>query len=444
MIKNLFYLIIFDLAAVLCWNAISAAGEFDIPVFPGAKGFGTDTRAAYGGKKNPYVYKVTNLKGGGAGSLRNCVEDGLNQGPRICVFEISGTVEVASDIVAKSPYLTIAGQTAPSPGITVKGAAIHIATHDVLIQHIRIRVGDNPEGPPGSNRDGLKISNWKAEVHHVVADHLSVSWAIDENIQLWYRTRDVTVSNSIVAETLNHSLHAEGPHSKNFIVGPESRNTTIVCNLLAHCEERNPLVRGSAEVVDNLMYNFGVHATKIANSGTRDIAVIGNVYKKGRNTVSAAPVMFKDPSKQTKLYLENNMLDGMVPSDPWCLAYDPPAGIRSSSPTTQSPNIVILDVHAVEEYVLKNAGARPADRDAVDIRIIDSVTTGAGSIIDSQRDVGGWPELNRNYRSLKLPANMHGDEDGDGYKNLEEWLHLFSAVVEGRADSTLSHFPESF
>ena len=119
----------------------------DLPVFPGALGFGTDTRAAYGGGSVPYVYKVVNLNAdGSSGSLRNCVEDRLNKGPRVCVFEVAGTIRVTSDIKAEKPYLTIAGQTAPSPGITVRGAAISVKTHDVLIQHIRIRVGDDLVG----------------------------------------------------------------------------------------------------------------------------------------------------------------------------------------------------------------------------------------------------------------------------------------------------------
>jgi hypothetical protein len=87
---------------------------------------------------------------------------------------------------------------------------------------------------------------------------------------------------------------------------------------------------------------------------------------------------------------------------------------------------------AVEDYVIANAGARPADRDSVDIRLINDVRNGTGSIIDSQDDVGGWPVLGRNTRVLSLlPGKPHSDNDGDGYTNLEEWLHAFAAEVEG-------------
>ena len=82
--------------------------------------------------------------------------------------------------------------------------------------------------------------------------------------------------------------------------------------------------------------------------------------------------------------------------------------------------------------MLANVGARPADRDSVDQRIIDDVRNGTGAIIDSPGDVGGWPALAENSRELDLPTNPNGDDDGDEYTNLEEWLHEMAAEVEGR------------
>ena len=111
-----------------------------LPVFPGAAGFGTNTPAGRGGT----VYKVTNLNASGAGSLNACTDA---SGPRVCIFEISGTISLTSDINVTNPYLTIAGQTAPSPGITLRGAALRISASDVLVQHIRLRAGDALAGP---------------------------------------------------------------------------------------------------------------------------------------------------------------------------------------------------------------------------------------------------------------------------------------------------------
>lgn len=102
-------------------------------------------------------------------------------------------------------------------------------------------------------------------------------------------------------------------------------------------------------------------------------------------------------------------------------------------PAVVVPGLKIRPSAEVEEWVLANAGARPADRDAVDARIVKSVRERTGSIPKSQKDVGGWPDLAKNRRELTVPDNPSGDDDGDGYTNLEEWLHGFAAQVENQA-----------
>src|SRR5262245_33251441 len=98
------------------------------PVFPGAQGFGIETPAGRGGK----VLRVTNLNSEGPGSLRAAIE---TKGPRIIVFEVAGVIDLnRKPLVISEPFLTIAGQTAPSPGITIIRAGIDIGTHDILLQ----------------------------------------------------------------------------------------------------------------------------------------------------------------------------------------------------------------------------------------------------------------------------------------------------------------------
>jgi hypothetical protein len=96
------------------------------------------------------------------------------------------------------------------------------------------------------------------------------------------------------------------------------------------------------------------------------------------------------------------------------------------------PGLQIKPADQVREWTLANAGARPAARDPVDTRVIEQVRARKGGIIKSQKDVGGWPELTESRRELVIPDNPSGDDDGDGYTNLEEWLHAYAATVEGR------------
>src|SRR6185436_2073195 len=102
-----------------------------VPILPGAIGHGITTPAGRGGA----VIRVTNLNADGAGSLKACVD---TTGPRVCVFEVSGTIRLPDDLTLRKPYITIAGQTAPSPGITLRGAGLLVKTSDVLVQHLHV------------------------------------------------------------------------------------------------------------------------------------------------------------------------------------------------------------------------------------------------------------------------------------------------------------------
>jgi len=106
------------------------------------------------------------------------------------------------------------------------------------------------------------------------------------------------------------------------------------------------------------------------------------------------------------------------------------AEVQVDAPPISVPGLVPLPSDAVYDWVIATAGAWPADRDPVDARIIADVEGGTGQIIASQADVGGWPALAENTHTLELPADPNGDDDGDGYTNLEEWLHQQAAAVE--------------
>src|SRR4051812_44689541 len=173
------------LALLASLVALGATTVQALPVIPGAYGYGIETPAGRGGT----VYKVTNLNASGSGSLKACV-DGTT--PRTCVFEVSGVIRLTTDLTIRNSNITIAGQTAPSPGIMIRGVGIKIQASDVLIQHIRVRTGDDPNGPDPDNRDSLKIEGSAAKpVRNIVIDHCSFSWAIDELASAWGQTDNI-------------------------------------------------------------------------------------------------------------------------------------------------------------------------------------------------------------------------------------------------------------
>jgi hypothetical protein len=380
-------------------------------------GYGTTTPAGRGGT----VHKVTNLNNSGSGSFRACAE---SSGPRVCIFEVSGNITLTSGLTINNPYITIAGQTAPSPGITLRGGMVVIRTHDVLMQQIRIRVGSAAGGS-----DGLQINATKDDAYNIVIDHCSVSWAGDENVATYNNSNNIldniTVSNTIISEGMA-SLESKG-FSQG---GNPPTHASLHRNLLAHNNGRNPKTQMTyATIVNNVVYNWGNLPTDVAGQTVTYNTIMGNVYKIGPDSPRGkGPIYARSTTPSgTKLYLEDNHCPFY--GEP-CLQDD--SGIVIvSSPPAWAPNLTVLPSDQVETYVASNVGARPADRDAVDTRVINEMLNGTGFIPGTEADVGGWPNLAENHRVLNVPSNPSGDDDDDGYTNLEEWLHAFAAEVEG-------------
>ena len=209
---------LFLVASFCGGGAATSAAVPATKAFPGALGFGTETPGGRGGR----VIKVTTLNASGPGSLAEAVRA---TGPRIVVFEVGGVVDLnASVLKITEPFLTIAGQTAPSPGISIIRGGVGISTHDVVIQHLRVRAGDVGR----AQKSGWEVDSMATtSAWNVVVDHCSLAWGTDENlsasgprfdggthVDAW-RSRtshDVTFSHCIIAEGLSNSAHAKGEH----------------------------------------------------------------------------------------------------------------------------------------------------------------------------------------------------------------------------------------
>ena len=411
------------LVCLLCAHA--ALGE-DQSILPGVSGFGLDTRAGNGGQ----VIRVTNLDAGGPGSLRAALEA---EGPRIVVFEVGGVIDLnCKSLSIKKPFLTIAGQTAPSPGITIIRGPMYISTHDVLVQHIRVRPGD--AGRPkrsGWEPDGISTSGGNA--YNIVIDHCSISWAVDENLSAsGARTEGpdatshrITFSNCIIAEGLDSSSHKKGRHSNGSLIHDFCQDIAVIGNLYAHNVARNPYFKAHATgaIVNNVIYNPGGAAIQLnfpasewrkAKMKPRNprVSIVGNVLIHGRDTRKGLALV----ARKGDAYMEDNIaLDREGKPAPLAsgkitkLEEKPawPKGLRAAPASS------------VVDHVLKHAGARPKDRDAVDKRIVQGVRDRTGQIIDSQDEVGGYPESKMTTRQLDVPD-----------RDLAAWLRGMAAQVE--------------
>jgi len=427
-------------------NGSTVTHAAGLPAFPGAEGWGAESVGGRGGK----VIEVTNLNDAGIGSLRACIEA---SGARICVFRVGGTIELQDTLKIENPFITVAGQTAPGGGITLKNSPssrhtpLSIETHDVIFRYIRSRPG--PPSQLEGEGDAIAVEGGAKDV---IIDHTSVSWAIDENVQI-AQSEDVTYQWSITSEALDDSMHEKGPHSMGLIVLSSDR-TSIHHNLFANNNWRNPRLSSSANVINNVIYNTGGLPDKWSGGAASTISVnaIGNIWIDGPSTVYPKPYAFGFFG--TGIYVEGNILPER-PTDDLPEEFAVPEELRYLIVDTKFDSPDIITTSALEAYdqIIVGAGASAkldcqgnfvSNYDAIDQRIINDVINGTGAVIDHPDDVGGWVSIptgtpctdtdsdgmaddweNTYFASLAQgsSSDSSSDFDSDGYTDLEEFLN---------------------
>lgn len=595
--------------------ALAASGPFlgaAPQLLPGVYGYGADRAtnpAGFGASAT--ILEVTSLADTTAtGTLRWAINQ---SGPRIVVFRTSGVIELASNLNISNGNITIAGQTAPSPGISIHGASLNITASNVLVQHLRIRPGDRWSGVSTTNRDAVSISDSGETISNVVIDHCTFSWTLDEVASTWYAWDNVTFNKCIFAEPLHNSTHLdEGTFSPNVhqqaenlsntksgfstttntsnsvaiggtyqlvntdsdgdyieytltlvadnaarggkhvclvgVKGPDrarfrvevrdaggglllnpgeiidqyassaSQHTyvshqdgttvfsipanattlrvrvivagrhasstgwklgidqisitdshgfgplfsageaaggklTMTGSILAHCVARSPWSAAKHFYFgNNIVYNrrqLGLHFGHSSWTYPIHAAVTGNSFIEGASWSGSSSVISNSTTPaSSQLYIPtaNNVYDsGDRASPPAMISSSLNTFLVGSDPTVKSnglAGVTALPPATAFQQALLFAGARPADRDAHENRIIDEITDGAtitalasrpGSIKHTVTGAGGWPTYAVNTVVHTYPSNPNSDSDGDGYTNIEEWLHQKAAEVEGTA-----------
>ncbi len=379
------------------------------PAFPGAQGWASETPGGRGGQ----IIRVTNLNADGPGSFKSAIE---TKGPRIVVFEVAGQIDLGkTSIEIKEPYLTIAGQTAPSPGITFIKGGIDVKTHDIIIRHIRVRTG--AVGSP-------KLSGWEADsistvaARNVIIDHCTFMWGIDENmsasgprftgttLEEWRggTSRNITFSYNLAAESLANSSHPKGEHSKGSLVHDNATGILFYRNIWAHNVERHPLLKGGvqAAVVNNLIYDpqkRAVHYNLMALEWAGqpyvmgELSAVGNVLRGGPSTEEGLPFLMLGGDGDLRYYGRDNLaVDKWGKALPQFGRYGETQAklIETKKPVIWPLGLPVLAARDVETHVLALAGARPWDRDAHDIRVLFFIAEGRGEVIDDESEVGGF------------------------------------------------------
>ena len=388
---------------------VTLGGDATDLAFPGAEGAGAVTPGGRGGQ----VLFVTTLEDRPgqtplAGSLRAAIEA---DGPRIVLFRVSGVIELKQGLAVRNPHLTLAGQSAPGDGICLKNFGLSIRdTHDVVIRHLRVRPGDLA----GKEQDAISVIG----SHRVIIDHCSVSWSTDEALSVTGpNCADITVQWCLIAEGLNSSVHAKGEHGYGSLIRTDGQ-VSFHHNLYAHFKTRCPRpgtygeTTGQLDFRNNVIYDWIDPPGYSAADPTR-MNYIGNYLRPGPSTTDSRTA-FDVGGKATALYVEDNIMEGRPVDSPWKLIRKSELAQRLNDPL-DFPKVETQSAEIALKRILAHAGATAPRRDAVDRRLIDDVHQKSGRVINSQADVGGWPD----FQAAMPPA----DRDQDGLPDLWETSH---------------------
>ncbi|WP_239133234.1 cellulose binding domain-containing protein [Paractinoplanes durhamensis] len=424
-----------------------AASAAAVAAFPGAAGPAMYATGGRGGD----IYHVTNLTDNASSPAAGSLRYGINSAPstgRTIVFDVAGTVKLAPAgrqgwLTINSSNLTIAGQTAPRPGVTIMGQATKVTGKNVVIRHLKFRPGKDQANPETATNDGIWITG-----DNVIVDHVSVSWHDDEGISTSDAAGQVSVQYAIVSDGLNYKGHSYGA-----LVGSDVNGSNIAYhhNLLAHHLSRLPRLGNETGAVNYVEWSNNVVFEGKGYSGTDQLAnanFVGNTYLRQN---SSSPEVYTGATG-TSAYISGNKAD-----------YDGDANLTNGVdaawdrftdiPTHRStrfevPNMTTEAAYTSLPKVLNQAGAFWWARDAVDTRVVSETRSTSGGVVneanatewnnlwnaaqvsrpsgwDTDRD--GMPDAWETASGLNPAVDDHnGDADGDGYRNIEEYLDYAS------------------
>jgi hypothetical protein len=327
-----------------------------------------------------------------------------------------------------------------------------ISADDSVVRYIRVRLGDEAD----NKVDGIDVS----DAENVIVDHCSVSWTLDEAVNTYHGTKNVTIQWCLISESLHNSRLQQG---HGFAASLGGINTSYHHNLLANNAGRNPSIAGeksnptiNLDFRNNVIFNWQY---RTLDGRPCSINVVNNYYKAGpasREDIRIVKIQCLEDGSFGRWYVQGNVFEdhsrlrrrnGLVVID------SPNVSLKSAmidEPVDFAPIVTQTAEEAFEDVLLYTGAIRPK-RDSLDERIVREVrsgrTTFGNGIIASQTDVGGWPELLSTQPPQDIDTDGMPDEwerrfspkgdlslqssldlDSDGYTNVEEYLNQTNPI----------------
>ena len=397
-----------------------------------------------------------------------------------------GTSEAGLDIELYGyDSIWIAGQSAPSPGTRIKGANFLQQGSDVVMQHVRFSQGQIGATAKCGGTASLALghSGYPRQVqpHRVHVDHISAKWGTDETLSISSSSSgsDVSIQNSIIGEGMNEAGVCAESKGGAALFYMTTSNISVIDNLIANTTTRSPQIQhggGSLLFANNLMFDTREPRVWAGDSNSMYVDFVGNVVRDDSEADRTATgeqlydyfawfEMEESCLTGSKFYFIDNITDhggGSVTTqadysdwaevrvrDAWQACFtDPDTGAdvynaygQSSASFTYPSGWTSRGSSTVYANLITNGkvGAWPSARDDADTRIMSEVAARTSALDYSDQPQAAdldWGTLTANTQlidagSNPVPSDPHGDDDSDGYTNLEEWLFDLSAIAEG-------------
>lgn len=419
------------------------------------------------------VYRVTNLNDSGPGSLR----DAINRANCLVVFDVAGCIRLKSHLVMGYDNVTIAGQTAPFPGITVQGKEIQAKASNLRVQHIAFERGYDPTNLGNADvakvSPGSDVSTWRRSFIHF--DHCSFLWGLDETIEIWpaagYLT-NISFTECIFGEPLYRpqalgfaphekvAAGKQGEHNYGVLIGFNTKKVDIQNCLFHDMYMRCPFIdHGTSVVISNIiLMNVRQGATIQQNQSPKPSAACvvnaqGILMISGPNQAADAtgfrfhsyPAVWPDGSAVCvgPLYGWKASNSGITPGTKITFSgVQPTQGtpakpVLTGTPPIQPPGTTVkaLSADGIYERILLNAGPMPKapQRSPSVARVVAKLKNKKPGWVDHESQVGGfsqYAQVNRKLEDAKLPDGskiplpVWSDANSVG-----KWLDIFSSLV---------------
>src|SRR5262249_26101302 len=277
------------------------------------------------------------------------------------------------------PNITIAGQTAPGGGITLKNYALRINKKNIIVRYLRARPGDL-----GTDNQVDGISMGPAGGADLIFDHISASWGIDENFSIYGLPR-VTIQWSIVSEALFNSKHPSGAHSMGGI--QNGWDTSIHHNIYISNNDRNPKFNiadwwpgQNTDFRNNVVYNWGDAPSQSGNGGSTLTNIVNNYFKPGPSTSRSTQLLSLGDGDPGEWYVSGNYFYGnsTITANNWAGVVNASGGstlnaIRVNTPFSTAPATTETAQDAYTS-VLQYAGDNVPYRDSADTRVLGNIS----------------------------------------------------------------------